>query len=146
MKMRAIFLTLLVVLGVSLSGCSGGNDEEDWKETGTFTEKEMIMYGKEGKFGLVKVNGEETEPAFPFAEGRHYDVYFLDDSVDVSGKKYLMTALHKETNETIYLYKWGIDHNKSGAKFALGREGLWRIDVEVDGEAYTSFVVKAEKE
>ncbi|MGF3104429.1 hypothetical protein [Rossellomorea sp. DUT-2] len=56
-----------------------------------------------------------------------------------------MLATHKETDETIHLYEWGIDNHRSGAIFALGREGLWKIDVMVDEEKLTSFVVKVEK-
>ncbi|MGM0840364.1 MAG: hypothetical protein ACQEWE_06555 [Bacillota bacterium] len=56
-----------------------------------------------------------------------------------------MVATHKETDETIHLYEWGIENHRSGAKFALGREGLWKIDVTVDEEELTSFVVKVEK-
>ncbi|MEH6947278.1 hypothetical protein V7068_09440 [Bacillus sp. JJ634] len=55
-----------------------------------------------------------------------------------------MLATHKKTKETVQLYEWEIDNNKSGAKFSLDKPGLWKSDVSVDEELLTSFAVKAE--
>ncbi|KAA0566746.1 hypothetical protein F0342_01465 [Bacillus sp. CH30_1T] len=145
MNGRLVFFSLCILAGMMLSGCSVDKDETTWKESETFQHENVTLYGTEGVFGMTKVNGEADEPAFPVGEGRHYDVYFLKDSIDVNGKKYRMLATHKETDETIQLYEWGIDNNRSGAKFALGREGIWKIDVFVDEKELTSFDVKVEK-
>ncbi|EDL66405.1 hypothetical protein [Bacillus sp. SG-1] len=139
------FKFLLVLILFSLSACSSNNEEIVWQESEPFIKDNLTLYGTEGEFGITKVNGEEDEPAFPVGQGRHYYVYLLDDSADFNGKKYTMTATHKETDETVQLYEWGIDNNQSGAKFALDKEGLWKIDVSVDDEHLTSFVVRAEE-
>lgn len=134
--------TMLFLIGLSIAICLSGCSEEEGDISAPFEYEGLSMYGTEGKFGIVKVNGESSAPPFPVGEGRHYEVYFLDESADYTGKTYTMTATHKETEETIYLYEAGIGNYKSGAKFVLGREGLWRIDVSVDEEPLTSFVVE----
>ncbi|MGM0852484.1 MAG: hypothetical protein ACQEWI_07720 [Bacillota bacterium] len=120
MNRRLVFFSLFILVGIILSGCSREKDETTWMESETFQHENVTLYGTEGVFGMTKVNGEGDEPEFPVGEGRHYDVYFREDSIAVNGKKYKMLATHKETNETVHLYEWGIDNNRSGAKFALG--------------------------
>ncbi|HWL22575.1 MAG TPA: hypothetical protein VNR38_02275 [Ureibacillus sp.] len=142
--MKSILFTLFVLLGICLSGCDGEDDKTTWKESETFHNEKLTLYGTEGKFGVIKVNGEAGEPAFPVGQGRHYDVYFFDNPANLNGKKYKMLATHKKTKETVQLYEWEIDNNKSGAKFSLDKPGLWKIDVSVDEELLTSFIVKAE--
>jgi hypothetical protein len=140
-----LFLTLLVVLFMAfLSGCSPQEEEIVWKESDQFEHDDMKLYGTEGKFGIVKLNGKAGEPAFPVGEGRHYGVYFLENSTDHNAKKYRMSATHKDSKEPVKLYEWGIGNNESGAKFFLDKEGLWKIDVTVDGDPLTSFIVRAE--
>jgi hypothetical protein len=43
----------------------------------------------------------------------------------------------------VKLYEWEIDNKQSGAKFVLDHVGLWKIDVLVDDEPYTNFIVEA---
>ena len=144
MSILSKFKVLLVLIVMSLSACTSQNEDIVWEESEPFIKDDLTLYGTEGKFGITKINGEADEPAFPAGQGRHYDVYLLDDSADFNGKKYNMTATHKETDETVQLYEWGIDNNKSGAKFGLDKAGLWKIDVFVDDEPLTSFIVRAE--
>jgi|GEM_PF-5278157 len=54
-----------------------------------------------------------------------------------------MVATHLDTDKTVKLYEWDIDNHRSGAKFGLDKEGLWKIDVTVDDEPYTSFIIEA---
>jgi hypothetical protein len=67
----------------------------------------------------------------------------LESSEEFNGKGYKMVATHKDICETVELYEWEIDNKQSGAKFVLDKEGLWKIDVSVDDEPYTSFIVEA---
>jgi hypothetical protein len=55
-----------------------------------------------------------------------------------------MTATHKETGETLDLYEAVINNNRSGVKFALEKTGIWKIEVAVDEQPFTSFEVLAE--
>ncbi|WP_456274650.1 hypothetical protein [Bacillus sp. AK031] len=145
MKVKAISCLLLALFLVFLSACSQGKDEIVWKESVPFQHEAMTLYGTEGKLGIVKLNGKADEPAFPVGEGRHYGVYFLDESMNHNAKKYRMSATHEGTDETIQLYERGIGNNQSGAKFSLDKEGLWMFDVSVDEEPLTSFIIRAEK-
>ncbi|QWC21131.1 hypothetical protein KJK41_12350 [Bacillus haikouensis] len=142
MKMKLIIFLICTFAAVSLSGCTEKNDEiakSDLKPV----EKDK-MHGTEGKFEIVKVNGSSGEPPFPVGEGRHYEVYFLDGSTDFNGEKYSMTATHKETKETVDLYEAVINNNRSGVKFALEKAGIWKVEVAVDEEPFTSFNIEAE--
>jgi hypothetical protein len=141
-KMKPIFLMFCIFAAVCLSGCREENDETAM--LGAESIEKEPMHGTEGKFEIVKVNGTSDEPSFPVGEGRHYLVCFLDDSIDFNGKKYRMTATHVETDETIELYEAGIDGNRSGAKFVLGKAGMWKVDVFIDEERLTSFEIEAE--
>ncbi|OIU68551.1 hypothetical protein [Rossellomorea aquimaris] len=142
MKMKPIFFMFCIFAAVCLSGCREENDETAILDAES-VEKEPI-HGTEGKFEIVKVNGSSDEPPFPVGEGRHYEVYFLDDTADMNGKKYRMTAIYKETEETVDLYEAVINNNRSGAKFALGKAGIWKIEVTVDEEPFTRFDIEAE--
>ncbi|WP_107927088.1 hypothetical protein [Lysinibacillus parviboronicapiens] len=44
-----------------MSGCLE-DVKADWKTSPTFTKDNMILHGLEGKFGILKVNGESDEP------------------------------------------------------------------------------------
>jgi hypothetical protein len=132
---------LLILVGILLTGCAD-NDATNWKLSPTFTNKNMTLHGTKGKFGIIKVNGESDEPEFPVGQGRLYHVYFLESTKDFNGKRYKMVATHKDTGEAVKLYEWEIDNKQSGAKFGLDKVGLWKIDVTVDDEPYTSFIVE----
>jgi hypothetical protein len=135
-------IKLLIAAGILLTGCAD-NDPANWKLSPAFTYENMTLHGTAGKFGMIKVNGESDEPEFPVSEGRQYQVYFLERSEDFNGKPYKMVATHKDTGETVKLYEWEIDNKQSGAKFVLDHVGLWKIDVLVDDEPYTNFIVEA---
>lgn len=133
----------LAFVSILLSGCVV-HETANWEPNPTFIVDNMTSHGTNGKFGIMKANGESDEPEFPvIGQGRLYLVKFLDDSKDFNGKKYKMMATHKDTGETVRLYEWNIENNQSGAKFGLDKVGLWRIDVSVDEEQYTSFIVEA---
>lgn len=138
-NMRFLFIAMLILV----AGCSA-ESSADWKASTPFTVDNKSLYGTEGTFGLMKVNGEADEPEFPVGQGRHYQLFFLDDMKDVNGKKYSMSATHQETGEEVKLYEWDISNGESGAKFALEQAGLWKIDVIVDDELFTSFIIEAE--
>jgi hypothetical protein len=134
---------LLVFVGLLLSGCVE-DKTVNWEPSPTFIADNMTFHGTEEKFGIIKANGEGFEPEFPVVgQGRLYHVYFLDSAKDFNGKKYKMMATHKDTGETVKLYEWDIENKQSGAKFGLDKTGLWKIDVSVDDEQYTSFIVEA---
>lgn len=135
---------LLVIVGLLLSGCVEAKTI-NWEPNPTFIDDNMTLHGTEGKFGIIKANGEGFEPEFPVGEGRLYHVYFFDSAKDFNGKKYKMMATHKDSGETVKLYEWDIENKQSGAKFGLDKTGLWKIDVSVDDEQYTSFVVEAKQ-
>lgn len=104
-------------------------------------DENRTFHGIEGKYGLIKQNGEADEPMFPVGQGRLYGVYFLEDDFD--GARYKMTATHKDTGETVELYEWDIGNKQSGAKFGFDEAGIWKIKVTVDDKPYTDFVVEA---
>lgn len=133
---------LLILTGILLTGCAD-NDSSNWSLSPTFTYDNMTLHGTEEKFGMNKVNGESDEPEFPVNKGRQYNVYFLESIEDFNGKRYKMTATHQNSDDIVELYEWQIDNKQSGAKFALDKEGLWKIDILVDDEPYTSFIVEA---
>lgn len=136
---RYIFSLLLV--GLILTGCAD-KESADWKVSPTFTNENVILYGTEGKFGVVKLNGETDEPAFPADQGRLYAIYFLENGF--SGQAYKITATHQDTGELVKLHEQEIFNTESQAKFGVNEAGLWKIDVAVDGKPYTDFVVEAE--
>jgi hypothetical protein len=144
LNVKSIFVTVFIFIVIVLSGCSEEKEAAPWKVSDPFEHDGMTMHGTKGKFGVIKVNGESDEPAFPVGEGRHYELHFLGDSSGLNGKTYNMTATHKDSEESVFLYESVIDNNRSGAKFVLESEGLWKIDVSVDEEPLTSFVVEAE--
>jgi len=142
-KRKSILLLALVLL---LFGCTEDKkaNDRDWKLSPTFNVDNLTLHGTEGKFGIIKANGESVEPEFPVGEGRKYHVYFLDSAKDFNEKKYKLMATHKDTGETVELYELVIEDKQSGAKFFLDKTGLWKIDVvSVDDEQYTSFIVEA---
>jgi hypothetical protein len=132
---------ILILVGIILSGCSG-NAESDWETSPTFTNDNMTLYGVQGKFGIVKVNGKGAEPEFPIDEGRQYQVYFLEK--DFNGESYKMTATHKGDKEVVKLYEADIEDKQSGAKLGFDKGGLWKISVSVDEKPYTDFIIKVE--
>lgn len=132
---------MLILVGLVLSGCSG-NAQSDWETSPTFTNDSMVLHGTQGKFGIVKVNGEGEEPEFPVDDGRHYQVYFLEE--DFNGESYKMTATHEDEEEAKKIYEADIDNKQSGAKLGFEKGGLWKIIVLVDEKPYTDFVIKVE--
>ncbi len=142
MKLKPVFFMFCIFAAVCLTGCREESDETAILDSEPV--EKVSMQGTEGKFEIVKVNGTSEEPPFPVGKGRHYEVYFLDGSTDFNGKKYKMTATHKKSNDTVELYEAVINNKRSGAKFALGKAGVWKVEVAVDGEHYTGFDIEAE--
>lgn len=139
MKKNLVFIISVVLL---LTACAS-SDETYWGLSATFTHDNNTLFGTKEKFGIIKTNGESNEPEFPVGQGRQYRVYFLDDIKDLNGKKYKMMATHKDSNETVNLYENEIQNMQSDAKFGLNKGGLWKIDVLIDGDEFTSFIVEA---
>ena len=134
----------MLVLVSLLLGCTEEKANDGyWNLTPTFNVDNLTLHGTEGKFGVFKVNGESNEPEFPAKQGRLYAVYFLDSPEELNGKKYKMTATHKETDETVKLHEKNIEKEQNGAKFGFDKPGVWKIDVTIDEKPYTNFVVEA---
>lgn len=133
---------LLMLVGILLIGCT---DEKgsNWVVSPAFTVDNKTFHGVEGKFGLIKANGEEDEPVFPAGQGRLYDLYFLESDDHFEGSRYKVTATHKDTGKSLELTEWDIGSGQSGAKFGFEESGIWKIEVAVDDKPYTSFVVEA---
>lgn len=99
-----------------------------------FINENVTFYGTEGKFGVVKVNGEADETEFPAGQGRLYDISFFEDGF--SGQEYKITATHQDIGDSVELSEQAIGGNQNQAKFGFHNAGLWKIDVTVDGEPY----------
>ena len=136
------YISLLIFVMFILTACAS-SDDPYWGLSATFTKDGMTLFGTEGKFGMIKMNGESNEPEFPAAKGRQYKLYFFKNTEELTGKKYKMIGTHKDSDEPIELYENEIMSMQSEAKFALNQKGLWNIDIFIDGEEYTSFVVEA---
>ena len=113
---------LLFLAGLVLTGCAD-NEASDWKLNPTFTYKNLILYGTEGKIGVIKVNGETDEPEFLAGQGRLYDIYFLENGF--SGHEYKITATHQDTGVSVKLYEQAIGNKESQAKLGFDEAGLW---------------------
>ncbi|MFG6119744.1 MULTISPECIES: hypothetical protein [Thalassobacillus] len=150
---RAAVSTILMLLILIACTSEAEEPQEVWSQDETFQVDERTFYGKEGKFAIVKENGNENEPAFPAGpQGRHYSVYFWGESDELIGKTYTLTATHEEADESVTLYEWRISGNNSsevsadassGAKFGLDKAGLWLMEVTVEGEEFASFIIEA---
>lgn len=135
-------ISLMIIILFILSACTN-SDEPNWGLSATFTNDDKTLFGTKDQFGMMKLNGEDDEPEFPAGKGRHYKLYFLDNSKDLTGKKYKMIGTHKDSGETMELYQQEIMRMQSEAKFGLDQKGLWKIDILIEDEEYTSFVVEA---
>ena len=74
-----------------------------------------------------------------------YELYFLGerDDFNFNGRNYKMTATHQDTKEHVLLSEMDIQDSHSVANFGFNKEGLWKIEVLIDGENYISFIVEA---
>ncbi|MBT2640391.1 MULTISPECIES: hypothetical protein [unclassified Bacillus (in: firmicutes)] len=136
------YIGLLILVLLILNACSN-SDEPYWGLSATFTKDGKHLSGTEDQFGMTKMNGETDEPEFPAGKGRHYKLYFLDNSKDLTGKKYKMIGTHKDSGKSRELYQQEIMSMQSEAKFGFDEKGLWKIDIFIDDEEYSSFVVEA---
>ncbi|WP_153722160.1 hypothetical protein [Sporosarcina cascadiensis] len=135
--MKKIIFSLFLVV-IFLAGCTDNNEDTNWKVSPTFTKENQVLYGTEGKFGLTNINGPD-KPLFPAQQGRLYRIYFLED---VKGhSKYKITATHQDTGDSEELIETEIGE-ETEVKIGFGEAGLWKIDVTVDGEPYTDFVIE----
>lgn len=134
--MKKFIFSMFLVL-IFLAGCANNNEASDWKESPTFTKENQVLYGTEGKFGMININGPD-KPVFPAEQGRLYRIYFLEDVKGYS--KYKITATHQDTGDSEKLIDTEIGE-ETEAKLGFGESGFWKIDVTIDGEPYTDFVV-----
>lgn len=137
---KCIFTFFLLV--IVLTGCASNatkQEEANWQVSPTFTKDNQVLYGTEGKFGMINMNGE-SDPVFPAEEGRLYRAYFLEDVEGYS--KYQITATHEKSGKTEKLLDMDIAE-VSEFKFGFNEAGRWKMDVTIDGEPYTDFVVEA---
>lgn len=139
MEVKKIIYSFFLFV-IFLVGCTDNKEVKGWEASPTFTKDNQVLYGTEGKFGIINVNGAE-QPVFPANQGRLYRIYFLKDMKEHS--KYKITATHQETGNTEELIETEIAE-ETEAKLGFGKAGLWKIDVTVDGEPYTDFVVEVD--
>lgn len=134
---RSIFAMLLTVL--FLTGCVDNNKTSEWQLSPTFTKDSQVLHGTEGKFGMININGPD-HPVFPAGQGRLYRMYFLEDLQEHSTFK--ITATHQDSENPEQLVETNIG-DETEAKFGFDEAGLWKIEVFVDGDSYTDFIVEA---
>lgn len=137
-KMKRFIFSIFLVL-LFLAGCANNNKTSEWEASPAFTKDGQVLYGTEGKFGMVNINGPD-KPVFPAGQGRLYRMYFLEDLDGYS--KYKITATHQDTGNSEKLVETDIG-DETEAKFGFDEAGLWKVEVTVDGEPYTDFVVEA---
>ncbi|MFG6113945.1 hypothetical protein ACGTN9_02060 [Halobacillus sp. MO56] len=152
--MKKASVSVIIILLLLIACSSEAEQKEVWSKDETFEVEDRTYYGKEGKFAIVKENGESDEAAFPAGpQGRLYSVFFWGDPEELIGKEYTLIATHEEADESIELYKKAISGNSfedisadaaSGAKFGLDKPGLWLMEVLVEGEDFASFIIEAE--
>ncbi|MGM9987916.1 MAG: hypothetical protein ACI35O_11905 [Bacillaceae bacterium] len=143
--MKKVLLVCFFML-LYVSGCSNGDNavtkKDSWSVSPTFSVNEKVAYGKEGVFAITRVNGEDDAPDFPADEGRLYSLYFLDDDENIVGKDVEISAISKEDDTTTVIWEGKIDGKTTGAKLAVGKEGIYKIVVKVNKEEYTNFIVE----
>lgn len=136
---KYIFTFFLLV--IVLAGCASNvtkQEEANWQVSPTFTKDDQVLYGTEGKFGMININCG-SDPVFPAEEGRLYRAYFLENVEGYS--KYQITATHKQSGRTEKLLDMDIAE-VSEFKFGVNEAGRWKMDVTIDGEPYTDFVLE----
>jgi hypothetical protein len=145
--MRTPFLILSIFTLLFLLGCESDDRSTDWKVSPTFKAGDVTLYGNEGRFGMIKMSGNNDE-FFVEGKGGLYHIYFWGETQKLHGK-YKLVATHKETEDEVILYEWPIQTGKndanadahSGGKFGLKKSGLWRLDVFVNEVHFDSMVV-----
>jgi hypothetical protein len=122
---------------------------DNWQEDKPFVVGDHKMIGKEGKFGLQKMNGEPNEDFAILGRGIHYQIYFWGNTDRFVGN-YKLFATHKGTKEVLKLYEWPIaqvtdDTNgsvaQSGGKTSFDEPGLWKLDVYINDIYYDTVVI-----
>lgn len=142
---RRWIVFLLLIVASLLSGCTESQTKRETEEQSSlFKMNGELLYGEKGKFGIRKLNGENDEPEFPAGKGRHYHIQFLEQSEQLEGKTYYLSALHQETGQKNDLYEVVIENGQSGAKLVFDQSGAWEVQVAVDGEPYAQFTIQAE--
>lgn len=143
--MSVVFLLLII------TGCGtekADTDAKEWSVSPAFKAGARTLYGNEGKFGILRENGEGNN-LFNVGLGRLYGLYFWGNPEQLKGK-YKLVGIHKETNEKVQLYEWDIQKGQnpaqsdafSGGKFGLNQPGLWRLDVYIGDKFFDSIVVE----
>lgn len=152
--MRSLITVLFSIF--ILTGCSTteqahtNQNQTNWVVTPTFQAGDLTLYGKYGRFGIIKLAG----PGDGFGTAGHYQVFFGGKREEFASKKYKLLAIHKETGEKQQLYEWAIDPylnedvNKAGAiaqsggKYGFSKSGLWRLEMYVGDNFFDSIVVE----
>jgi hypothetical protein len=148
----AILLSV-VLIGLSVVWNPKSTDtafpSDSWQEDKPFVVGDYKMIGKEGKFGLQKMNGEPNEDFAILAKGIHYQIYFWGNPDRFVGN-YKLFATHEGTKEVLKLYEWPIaqvtdDTNgsvaQSGGKTSFDEPGLWKLEVYINDIYYDSVVI-----
>ncbi|WP_054949300.1 hypothetical protein [Numidum massiliense] len=103
--------------------------------------------GIEGKVGFLD-NGDVSIVAGASETVAKMFWYVWGDSKKLVGKQLLATAVHEETGEAFTLDRseltnglYGEDAHALTTFAPFPRKGLWRIDINIDGTHFASFVV-----
>lgn len=118
-----------------------------WVVSPAFQAGKHVLYGNEGRFGMIRRNGPGDD-LFRANRGGLYQLFFWGDEKELQGK-YRLMATHKETGERRQLYEWPIQPGgsetgstaQSGGKFGLNRPGLWALEVYVNDKLFDRIVV-----
>ncbi len=152
----AIAASIVVCITVIVIGLSGNGYLKDshsltindnWIVDKPFMVGDVKLIGKEGKFGLRRMNGDANEEFANLGKGIHYYIYFWGNADRFIGK-YKLIATHKDTLEAIKLYEWPISLSadlgsvaQSGGKTGLDKPGLWKLEVYVNDIYFDSVII-----
>ncbi len=128
-----IFLSFLLIVGCS-------EKEEHWRKSPLISIDDLVYYGSDQVFGMTKMNGNLDEPDFQKGQARLYQITFFDHTEQYVGKTYKLTGFHEETGETVDLYQDEIQ-GENAAKIKFDKTGFWKIEVLIDNELYTNFII-----
>ncbi|MBO1003656.1 hypothetical protein ACFSKI_12655 [Pseudogracilibacillus auburnensis] len=138
-----MFKRMMIVIFFScilfIFGCNG--QDKNWRQNGSVSVADVDYIGAEASFGITKINGDPNEPHFLKDQGRLYQLSFFDHTDQLVGKTYTLIATHEDTGKIVELYKDEIQ-GENAAKIGFDERGFWTIDVMIDEEVYTSFVIE----
>ncbi|MEI3605310.1 hypothetical protein SPD48_06355 [Pseudogracilibacillus sp. SE30717A] len=135
--MRNVIVFILFSM-IIITGCA--EKEEHWRKSPLISFNDVVYYGTDQIFGMTKMNGDMNEPDFQKGQARLYHITFFDHTEENVGKTYKLTAFHEETGKTVDLSQDEIQ-GENAAKVKFDKSGFWKIEVFIDEELYTSFIV-----